>query len=63
MATQKITIDPVTRIEGHLKIEVEIENGKVSPARRKGPEGCLICDQPFLRRLIQRTPISFVPVP
>jgi hydrogenase large subunit len=26
---KKITIDPVTRIEGHLKIEVEIENGKV----------------------------------
>jgi hydrogenase large subunit len=25
---KKITVDPITRIEGHLKIEVEIENGK-----------------------------------
>ncbi len=32
MATKKITIDPVTRIEGHLKIEVEIEDGKVKDA-------------------------------
>jgi hydrogenase large subunit len=36
MAKQKITIDPVTRIEGHLKIEVEIENGKVTDARSAG---------------------------
>lgn len=28
----RITIDPITRIEGHLKIEVEIENGKVKDA-------------------------------
>jgi hydrogenase large subunit len=34
--TNKITIDPVTRIEGHLKIEVEIENGKVSAAKTSG---------------------------
>jgi Ni,Fe-hydrogenase I large subunit len=32
----KITIDPVTRIEGHLKIEVEVENGLVSDARLVG---------------------------
>lgn len=32
----KITIDPVTRIEGHLKIEVEIENGKVKDAWSSG---------------------------
>ena len=30
--TQRITIDPMTRIEGHLKIEVEVENGKVKGA-------------------------------
>lgn len=36
MAKQKIVIDPVTRIEGHLKIEVEIEDGKVSNARTSG---------------------------
>lgn len=28
----KIAIDPVTRIEGHLRIEVEITDGKVSKA-------------------------------
>lgn len=33
---EKITIDPVTRIEGHLKIEVEIENGKVKNAWSSG---------------------------
>ncbi|RNC29025.1 MAG: Periplasmic [NiFe] hydrogenase large subunit [Candidatus Dichloromethanomonas elyunquensis] len=36
MATQKILIDPVTRIEGHLKIEVEIENGVVVNAKTIG---------------------------
>ncbi len=34
--TQKIVIDPVTRIEGHLAIEVEVENGKVKNAWSKG---------------------------
>ncbi len=33
---KKIVIDPVTRIEGHLKIEVEIENGKVKDAWSSG---------------------------
>jgi hydrogenase large subunit len=28
----KIAIDPVTRIEGHLRVEVEVEGGKVSKA-------------------------------
>jgi Ni,Fe-hydrogenase I large subunit len=28
----KIAIDPVTRIEGHLRIEAEVENGTVSDA-------------------------------
>ena len=28
----KIAIDPITRIEGHLRIEVEIDDGKVSKA-------------------------------
>ena len=28
----KIAIDPVTRIEGHLRIEVEVEGGKVTKA-------------------------------
>jgi hydrogenase large subunit len=33
---KKITIHPVTRIEGHLTIEVEIENGKVKDAWSSG---------------------------
>jgi len=32
----KVVIDPVTRIEGHLKIEVEVEGGKVINARSSG---------------------------
>jgi [NiFe] hydrogenase large subunit len=35
MAT-KIMIDPITRIEGHLRIEVEVENGKVKNAWSSG---------------------------
>jgi hydrogenase large subunit len=34
--TKRIIIDPVTRIEGHLKIEVEVENGKVKDAWSSG---------------------------
>lgn len=33
---KKIVVDPVTRIEGHLKITVEIENGKVKDAWSSG---------------------------
>lgn len=33
---KRITVDPVTRIEGHLKIDVEIENGKVVDAWSSG---------------------------
>jgi Ni,Fe-hydrogenase I large subunit len=33
---KKIVIDPITRIEGHLKIEVEVENGKVKDAWSSG---------------------------
>jgi Ni,Fe-hydrogenase I large subunit len=28
----KIAIDPITRIEGHLRIEVEVDNGQVTNA-------------------------------
>jgi hydrogenase large subunit len=28
----KIAIDPITRIEGHLRIEAQVENGKVVDA-------------------------------
>lgn len=33
---RKITIDPVTRIEGHLKVEVTLENNKVTEANTSG---------------------------
>jgi hydrogenase large subunit len=33
---KRIIIDPVTRIEGHLKVEVEIENKKVIDAECSG---------------------------
>ncbi len=32
----KITIDPITRIEGHLKIEAVVEDGEVKDARSTG---------------------------
>nr|WP_228721447.1 hypothetical protein [Desulfosediminicola ganghwensis] len=34
--SERIVIDPVTRIEGHLKIEVEINNGVVTDAWSSG---------------------------
>lgn len=36
MATQRITIDPITRIEGHLRIDVDVDNGQVSKAWSSG---------------------------
>jgi hydrogenase large subunit len=33
---KKLVVNPITRIEGHLKIEVEIENGKVKDAWSSG---------------------------
>lgn len=32
----KITIDPITRIEGHLKVEVVVDDGEVKDARSSG---------------------------
>lgn len=32
----RIVVDPITRIEGHLRIEAEIENGKISNAYSSG---------------------------
>jgi hydrogenase large subunit len=34
--SKKIVIDPITRIEGHLKIECEVDNGKVVNAWSSG---------------------------
>ncbi|HEX7831385.1 MAG TPA: nickel-dependent hydrogenase large subunit, partial [Thermoanaerobaculia bacterium] len=30
--SKRITIDPITRIEGHLRIDVEVDQGKVQKA-------------------------------
>ena len=32
----RIVVDPVTRIEGHLRIEVEVQDGKVVDAYSSG---------------------------
>jgi [NiFe] hydrogenase large subunit len=32
----RIIVDPVTRLEGHLRVEIEIENGKVKNAWSSG---------------------------
>lgn len=58
--TQKITIDPVTRIEGHLKVEVAVDNGVVREARCSGTlfrgiELILLGRHPFdAQRITQR---------
>lgn len=28
----RVVVDPITRIEGHLRIEVQVENGRVTDA-------------------------------
>ncbi len=33
---KRITIDPITRIEGHLRIDVEVDDGKVKNAWSSG---------------------------
>ena len=33
---KRITVDPITRIEGHLRIDVEVDNGKVTKAWSSG---------------------------
>jgi hypothetical protein len=35
-ASQRIAIDPITRIEGHLRLEVQIDNGRVTDAWSAG---------------------------
>lgn len=36
MASQKVLIDPLTRIEGHLSIEMDVQDGKVVDAKCRG---------------------------
>ena len=34
--SNRITIDPITRIEGHLRIDVDVDGGKVRKAWSSG---------------------------
>ena len=34
--SKRITIDPITRIEGHLRVDVEVDQGKVTKAWSSG---------------------------
>ena len=34
--SQRVTIDPVTRIEGHLRVDVEVDGGRVKKAWASG---------------------------
>jgi hydrogenase large subunit len=36
MMSKRIVVDPITRIEGHLRIEVEVKNGKIVDAYSSG---------------------------
>ena len=36
MPAKRIVIDPVTRIEGHLRVELEVQDGKVVEAYSAG---------------------------
>jgi hydrogenase large subunit len=36
LGTQIINLDPATRLEGHLKVQTEVTNGKVTTARSSG---------------------------
>jgi len=36
LSMAKVVIDPITRIEGHLAIEIDVQNGKVVDAKSKG---------------------------
>jgi Ni,Fe-hydrogenase I large subunit len=36
MATRTLTLDPITRIEGHLRVDVEVDGGKVKKAWARG---------------------------
>ena len=42
----RIVVDPVTRIEGHLRIEVEVKDGKVVDAYSSGHDGARLRDHP-----------------
>lgn len=63
--SERIVIDPITRIEGHLRVEAEIEGGTIKNAyssgtmvrgienivKRPGSPGCMGFRRPCLRRM------------
>ena len=42
----RVVIDPITRIEGHLRVEVEVKDGKVVDAYSSGHDGSRLRDHP-----------------
>ena len=46
--SERIVIDPITRIEGHLRVEAEIEGGTIKNAYSSGTMGFR---RPCLRRM------------
>ena len=53
--SERIVIDPITRIEGHLRVEAEIEGGTIKNAYSSGTmvRGIenIVKDRPCLRRM------------
>ncbi len=44
--TSRIVVDPITRIEGHLRIEAEVKDGKIVDAWSAGHHGARLRDHP-----------------
>ena len=66
--TGPIVVDPLTRIEGHLRIEVEVENGRVKDARScstlfRGLETILKGRDPRDARSSPPVPAACAPIP
>lgn len=64
----RVTIDPITRIEGHLRVEVEVNNGKVSDAwvsgsLYRGMETVLVGRQPTDAFYISQRICGVCPIP
>ena len=36
--SKRIVVDPITRIEGHLRVDVEVDGGKVTEVLVVGPD-------------------------
>lgn len=54
-AGQRIVVDPVTRIEGHLRIEAEVKDGKIVDAWSAGIDGARPRNHPERPRSARRS--------